>query len=245
MHLHIPTSLAAAVAISLGLAACADDGEGGSSTSATSTCPSGLVPKYDPNTGKLAGCVLASDGGGTADGGSVGGGSDGGGSDGGSAKDTTLAASCKPGLGALDRWWLCPPETSHPGKALHGQPCQADADCLYGLCLFGLPLAGYDKSIGICSKNCGFDGGKLAPCALEDGNPVAGDAYYCTIEKTVQSGNSLQDTGLPGPFKMCAHGCKTDADCKAWNPALPTCLKQSTPHLSTNPNGICARLVLP
>lgn len=242
MFLRLVLVLALSATLTAAVGGCSSDTDGGSSSSATSPCPAGLAPKYDPNTGKLVSCGLASDGGGS---GSSGSNADAGAADGGAAKDTSLASSCKPGLGALDRWWLCPPETAHPDKALHGQKCQTDADCLYGLCLFGLPLAGYDKAIGICSKNCGFDGGKLAPCALEDGNPVAGDAYYCTIEKTVQSGNTLQDASLPGPFKMCAHGCKSDADCKAWNPDLPTCLKQSTPHLSTNPNGICARLVVP
>ena len=114
---------------------------------------------------------------------------------------------------------------------------------MYGICLFGLPLAAYEKTIGICSKNCGFQGtNPSTSCSAEDANPGALDAYYCTMERTASVGNAMRDPSKPALFKMCGHNCKNDSDCKTWNPDLPTCAKSSTQALSTNPNGVCVRL---
>ncbi len=157
------------------------------------------------------------------------------------AVDAGSAAKCSPSSTAVDNWNLCAPEPVNPGGKLHGEACASDAECLYGRCMFGLPLAGYDPSIGICSKNCGLQGSAFAACSIEEGQPTANDAYYCTLERSTQTGNTYRNANLP-VFKMCAHGCKTNADCIAWNPALPSCLKQSTISLSTNPKGVCAKV---
>lgn len=227
--------------------------------SAKVTCKAGQEVNFDQKTGKgycvdvdsgtLGGDTgsVGQDAGSTADtasGGDAGSGGKDSASSGDSASggDDAAVNACKPTLPTADKWWVCPPSPVNAGGKLHGQSCTQDSDCLYGMCMFGLPLAAYDKTIGICSKNCGYQGSKDAICASEEGNPVASDTYYCTIEKTIQSGNTLRDTSKPGPFKMCGHGCKTDDDCKAWNPDLPTCTKVSTPALSTNPNGVCIRL---
>lgn len=252
------------IALAVVASACGDTNAGG--TDAGVNCPAGQVVKFDPDTGAPKcvddndlGNISGKDGQGLGDGsGSTDDGS-GGTGDGSGGKDSGLAtgdsdtgigtgdgsegdgagSTCKPGATGLERWWGCAPVPGTTG-ALHGQKCEKDADCLYGFCFFGSPLAGYDKAIGICTKNCGYSGGAYTTCTKED---TVVDKYYCTIEKTAQVGNPKQDTKQPGPFKMCGHGCKTDADCAAWNADLPNCLKNSTKYLSTNPNGVCAKAI--
>ncbi len=236
----------------LGASGCADNTE--ATADATATCGTGTVKKFDPNTGKPV-CVPDTDignmGGDTGTLSDSGSGSDTGGGSGDTGKidtggggtDTGGSTACKPGMTGEAKWFNCPPNPDHPGGKLHGQACATDDECLYGICLFGLPLAAYDKSIGICSKNCGFQGtNTYTSCSTEDANPGGTDAYYCTMERTATVGNTMRDTSKPGLFKMCGHNCKSDADCKAWNPDLPTCAKSSTQALSTNPNGVCVRL---
>ncbi len=159
------------------------------------------------------------------------------------AKGACEVTGCSPATSTADQWFACPPQVVNPGGKLHGKACSADSECMYGHCMFGLPLAAYDKSVGICSKNCGFQGSNAnTSCSVEQGNPAASDMYYCTAERAATVGNTMRDMSKPALFKMCAHGCKGDDDCKAWNPALPTCAKSSTQALSTNPNGVCIKL---
>ncbi len=147
--------------------------------------------------------------------------------------------TCATATQSADKFFLCAPVATNVG-ALHGKACTKDSECLYGLCLFGTPVAGYDPKVGVCSKNCGFtDGGAAAACATEN----TGDkAYVCAIEKTLAAGNTKQDTKLLGVFHMCALACDLDDDCVAANPALPNCLKASTGQLSVPPQGVCAKL---
>ncbi len=140
---------------------------------------------------------------------------------------------CKPCVGAQS-WASCPPAIAVPGGKLHGQACSQDADCLYGMCMFGLPIAGYDKSVGVCSKNCGMSGGQAACSQDGDGG------YACVYEKSQGSGNAKRDP-IQAAFKMCGRTCKTDSDCMAWNPDLPTCAKSSTASVSVGPTGVCIR----
>ncbi|MBM4346050.1 MAG: hypothetical protein FJ100_21965 [Deltaproteobacteria bacterium] len=247
------------VAVFVALAGCEEPTAGGSGTDAG--CPPNTKAQFDPNTGKLVSCaavddagnVSKGDAGATGDGkttvpdvpglDTAGSGNDSTGSDDlGFPADFLRTVDCKPDATGLDKWFNCEPKPGAGGK-LHGEACTKDDECLYGHCMFGLPVANYDKSIGVCTKNCGYVGGgsKFIPCDSEAGNP-AGATYYCTFEKTKASGNTMRDTSLPNVFKVCSRGCKTDADCSKLNPALPTCLKNSTSALSTNPNGVCVKV---
>lgn len=245
------------LALVLSTAAC-DDGTGAGS-GADAGCPPSTKPQFDPNTGKLISCAAVDDAGNVAqgDGGSTGdakttlpdvpgldttgsGGDSTSSGDGGFPPDFFTSLTCKADSTGLEKWFNCEPKPSAAGK-LHGEACTKDDECLYGHCMFGLPIANYDKSIGICNKNCGYVGGgsKFIECASENNNP-AGANYYCNYEKT--QANTMRDKTMPDLFKVCSRGCKTDADCIKINPALPTCLKTSTQVLSTNPNGACAKV---
>lgn len=241
--------------LTVSVAACGEDSASGADAASSASandagtignggCPAGTKPKYDPDTGKLDSCVKDSDAGGSPDvkydasGGSDGGG----GSDIGTpTDDLTALPSCKPTMTSEEKWFNCLPTPVNPGAKLHGQGCTADADCLYGQCMFGLPLAGYDKSIGICTKNCGYSGGgsKNIACDAED---PSGNLYKCVYEKTQKIGNTYRDLTKQDLFKACARTCANDNDCKAWNPDLPTCTKSSTGQLSTPAVGVCVKL---
>ena len=159
-------------------------------------------------------------------------------SDGGTT-DTVPAMTCATASQSTDKFWLCPPLAGNVG-ALHGQPCGKDSECLYGLCLFGLPLAGYDSKIGVCSKNCGYaDGGAAATCGTEN---TLSNSFVCVTEKAASAGNTKQNGSLPSTIKACGLTCETDVDCAAWNPALPNCFKASTAELSVPLQGVCAKL---
>ncbi len=238
-------------------AACEDATSG--AVDAGAGCPPNTTAQFDPNTGKLVSCAQADAGSvSQGDGGASGDsktttpdvpgldttstGGDSGSADAGFPPDFFTTLTCKPDSTGLEKWFNCEPKPGTAGK-LHGEACTKDDECLYGHCMFGLPIANYDKSVGICNKNCGYVGGgsKFIVCASENNNP-AGAAYYCTYEKTQASGNTMRDKSLPDLFKVCSRGCKTDADCIKINPALPTCLKASNQVLSTNPNGACAKV---
>lgn len=246
----------AALAVIGGLAACGEDSASGADAASTASandvgslgdtgnggCPAGTKPKYDPDTGKLDSCVKDTDAGGGLDVKYDASGADGGESDIGTpTDDVTPLPNCKPTMTTEEKWFNCVPTPVNAGAKLHGQSCTADADCLYGLCMFGLPLAGYDKAIGICSKNCGYAGGgsKNIACDAED---PSGNLYKCVMEKTAKIGNAYRDPTKQDLFKSCARTCVSDNDCKAWNPDLPTCTKVSTGQLSTPAVGVCVKL---
>lgn len=246
----------AVAALAVAMAACGEDSangaDAGSSASANDAgtlgdgnnggCPSGTKPKFDPDTGKLDSCVKDTDAGGGLDVKYDVSGDSGGGSDIGTPTDDLVALpSCKPTMTSEEKWFNCVPTPINAGAKLHGQSCAADADCLYGICMFGLPLAGYDKAIGVCSKNCGYSGGgsKNIACDAED---PSGNLYKCVMEKTQKIGNTYRDVTKQDLFKSCARTCVNDNDCKAWNPDLPTCTKVSTSQLSTPAVGVCVKL---
>ena len=225
-------------------------------------CIPGTVASYDPKTGAYVGCVPAPDSGSLfdakADAGSgtdaqVDAATD---SDLASGSDTTAgtdaaatdvaagtdaSSTCPANLSSAEAWWQCVPEIVHTGK-LHGEACTSDADCLYGHCLFGNPYAAYDPAIGFCSKNCGFNkfGSPTTPCAADDGNGVA---YTCNFEKSKNSGNDKIPDTQPDVYKVCLRQCKTDAECLAANPALPTCIANSDKYLSVGAQKVCGKLV--
>lgn len=249
----------ASAVLAMGFASCAEDGAGGTDVSSTAGandvvsldgtgnggCPAGTKPKYDPNTGQLDSCVKDT----SAD---VVGGPDvkfdatandsGGGSDIGTPTDDAIAApACKPTMTSEEKWFNCLPTPVNAGAKLHGESCAADADCLYGVCMFGLPLAGYDKAIGVCTKNCGFSLGSSKNIACDAEDP-SGNKFKCVMEKTQKIGNTMRDLAKQDLFKSCARTCANDNDCKAYNPDLPTCTKVSTAQLSTPAVGVCVRL---
>jgi hypothetical protein len=151
--------------------------------------------------------------------------------------------TCDPKAPPADQWWNCQPKKGTAG-ALHGKKCEKDEDCLYGRCMFGLPQAGYDKAIGICSKNCGYPGGgDAAYCKADNGG---GGDFDCALEKTANSGNDKRDKAqvpYQRVYKACTRTCKSDADCMAWNPELPTCIKSSTKYVAVGTLGACIRAI--
>lgn len=249
----------ASAVLALGFAGCAESAAGGTDVSSTAStndvgqigdgnnggCPTGTKPHYDPNTGQVDSCVKdtsADTSGGLDVKYDAGGNDNGGSSDIGSPTDDAIVAqACKPTMTSEEKWFNCLPTPVNAGAKLHGESCAVDADCLYGVCMFGLPLAGYDKAIGICTKNCGFSlaPSKNIPCDAED---PSGNKFKCVMEKTQKIGNTMRDLSKPDLFKACARTCVTDNDCKAYNPDLPTCSKSSTAQLSTPAVGVCIKL---
>lgn len=107
--------------------------------------------------------------------------------------------------------------------------------------MFGLPVAGYDPAIGVCSKNCKFGSGGQTSCSVD--NKTQPD-YECIFETTAKIGNDKRraDRIAAGRvFGMCAKFCKLSDDCKAWNPALPDCVKSSSKYLSIGTKGVCVK----
>lgn len=133
-------------------------------------------------------------------------------------------------------WWVCPPVKTD-GLALHGKPCDSNADCAYGHCIAGSFLVGYDASIKICTKNNACVGGEsntTAPCSYDNGGGVT---FVSAFEKS-KSGGNLQRTSAE-PAKICAKSCASDADCSSWNAQTPDCIKNSTDLVSIGTQGVC------
>lgn len=236
--------------------ACSDDPAG---QPAATNCPAGEAPRFDVQTGAFLGCFASDDGGSLDDAQDAAQQSDqsaatdaaldtaadvadiSAGSDSSDATGSDSSATCPPGLTALERWWQCPPERTD-GDGLHGEACTSDADCWYGHCLFGSPFAGYDPTIGICTKNCGFGGPGtgFTECVKDNGNNLV---FKCTFEKTKQSGNDKIPDDQPNVFKACLRECKTDAECQAWNPNLPNCVLDSDQYLSIGATKVCVKKI--
>lgn len=225
--------------IALWLAACgtSDPTENGSKV----TCGEGQVTKYHPDTGKPY-CVDVGDGGTLADGGELADDADAGSTTGG--KDSTTGTGKDSTSGSKDATDTdadeddvlvgpgCPPVPKETGPGKTGTACTKDSDCLFGQCVFGAPVAGYDPGIGFCTHVCGCP----TDCSAE--NSEAG-GYGCSIEKT--AANNPKRDGSADPLKLCTRECKTDAQCKAWNPALPDCIKFSTTYIAVSVNGACGK----
>jgi len=197
-----------------------------------------------------AGTIAGNDagGGGTdvATGGDSGGGAGGkdaggsGGKDaGGGAADAGSAGTDGGGVdaGPKDLWSTCPPVK---GKGLaHGKACTKHEECLYGYCMKGGHLAGYDNSISYCTKNNGCTGGasvQTAPCGSDDGSP-AGVTYKSAFEKSKSSGNPKRTSSAP--IKVCGRVCKSNSECASWNGKMPHCIKNSTKYISLGTQGVC------
>lgn len=135
-------------------------------------------------------------------------------------------------------WWQCPP-TKGAAAGQHGQACISGADCAYGHCIFGAFLAGYDSSVGFCTKNsaCDAPGSNVtAPCSVDDGGGIA---FTSVFEKSKSGGNTARITAEP--LKLCARTCTNDAACQAWNAAMPHCIKNSTAYVSAGAVGSCGK----
>lgn len=136
-------------------------------------------------------------------------------------------------------WWNCPPAVSNAQGLLHGKKCATGADCMYGQCIFGSFIVGYDTAKGICTKNSNCaakegGNGDTVPCAVDN---TSADAFYTTIEKTKSGGNPKRTN--PEPHKICTLGCKDDKTCASWNPDTPHCIKSSTDYVSVGTHGAC------
>lgn len=125
-------------------------------------------------------------------------------------------------------WWVCPATKAATGLE-HGQKCTQDSDCLYGHCVDGGFLTGYTAGIKYCTKNnnCGT---AEATCAID------GD-FVSMFERSKSGGNTSRTNDEP--HKVCAKACSTDAECAAWNPEMPDCIKNSTDFVSVGVNGGC------
>ncbi len=160
-----------------------------------------------------------------------------GGNDGANGGDTAGAGDgTDKDSGPTDPWWACPP-VKGVGKE-HGKDCSSDAECMYGRCVKGGFLTGYDDSISYCTKNngCTGDGSfTTAPCSYDD-DAGKGLTFMVAFEKTKSSGNDKRTSSAP--YKVCARACKTDAECADWNSKMPHCMN-STKYVSTGTSKIC------
>jgi len=220
----------------------------GCSTPATTnagapTCMSGSVIKYDPATGKPYCAPAGADTGGldSAPGEDSGSGADVPAQDlVGPKADTTLDATAPKDAAAdvvKSDPFQCPPETPNAALGKHGTKCTQNSDCMYGVCVAGAPLAGYNQDIKFCTKNCNCPTA-AANCYADDTD--MNNTYKCVIEKTKIGGNPGRDGSKP-TVNMCARVCQKDADCLAWNPDMPNCLKVSNKFVSV-PSGVCGIL---
>ncbi len=123
----------------------------------------------------------------------------------------------------------CPPVLKDKTLGLHAKACTQDADCAYGLCQIGGFLTGYDNSIGYCTKDCACSD----PAAQCSSDNASGKEFICGFELSKSGGNPKAGAT---PQKRCSLHCLTDADCAAWNPAMPHCIG-STNYVSSA--GVC------
>jgi len=151
------------------------------------------------------------------------------------AKQTDLMSGEKD-VAAPVSWCDCPPAKHYPGGLEHGKKCAKHDDCLYGQCVTGGHLAGYDDSIMYCTKNNACSTGGNATQCEGDGKFKAG------FEKTKESGNDKFGGQKCGKVvKVCAKQCKNDGECMEWNSELPNCIKVSTRYVSMGVIGICGK----
>ncbi len=85
----------------------------------------------------------------------------------------------------------------YPEGLLHSQPCLADSDCLYGLCLVTDAVAPF----GFCTKECAC--GANSVCSDENG---AGWEFVCQQ----LAGTDYSDEPKTS---FCTQVCTTEADC--------------------------------
>ena len=107
---------------------------------------------------------------------------------------------------------------------------------LYGRCVTGGYLTGYDDTIKYCSKNNNCPGGgDLTQCEA-DGK------FKAAFEKTKSSGNakSTEKTLCGVNIKACAKSCKSDSECISWNPEMPKC-SGSTKYISVGTQNVCTK----
>ncbi len=123
----------------------------------------------------------------------------------------------------------CPPVLKSKTLGQHAKACTQDADCAYGLCQKGGFLTGYDSGIGYCTKDCACSD----PAAQCSSDNAGGKEFICGFELSKSGGNPKAGAT---PQKRCSLHCLTDADCAAWNPALPHCIG-STNYVSSA--GVC------
>jgi len=113
----------------------------------------------------------------------------------------------------------------------HGEPCDQDSDCMYGLCYKHSVLNG--GSAGFCTKDCGC-GDASTKCEAD--NPVGSSFVYVCYRPPI-SGTNIDSLG-----SYCVPRCKSNGDqdsidnwCQMLNPAFDTC--QNPPV--GNPEPLC------
>lgn len=86
----------------------------------------------------------------------------------------------------------------NPNGSLHGEPCEKNEDCKYGICK-AIPSTGEYK---VCTKICNC--GENSTCS-EDDDATTGRTYFCyrpSVEKY-------------GKVYYCIPSCKTSDFCKS------------------------------
>ncbi len=137
-------------------------------------------------------------------------------------------------------WWECPPVKSNPTGLEHGKACTTDAECMYGKCMKGTFVTGYDASKGgICTKNSGCakksgGNGDTVSCATDNSSKMS---YYTSFEKSKTYPNPKRTSS--DPYSFCLPKCTSDKECVAWNPNTPHCIKSSTTYISVNSRNAC------
>lgn len=143
---------------------------------------------------------------------------------------TTEPTTGPGGTSRTGLWWECPPVK---GNGLeHGKKCTQHSDCQYGYCFTGGFLTGYNSAIKFCTKNNNCTGGDSFTSAVCSTDGEFGSAF----EKSTSGGNKSRTS--PEPYKVCGRNCTSDAECVAWNPEMPDCIKNSTDFVSLG-KGVC------
>lgn len=156
-----------------------------------------------------------------------------GGGDGTAGTDGTGGGDTTP----TDPWLICPPVKGT--GLLHGQKCSSHAECMYGYCMKGGFLTGYDDAISYCTKNNACTGSgsfTTAPCDYDD-DASKSVTFKSAFEKSKSGGNDKRTSS--SPFKVCAKTCKSDGECATWNAEMPHCIINSTKYVSVGAQGIC------
>ncbi len=110
--------------------------------------------------------------------------------------NTTYEAACSEGDISLSNC-TCSKEVQNSNGKLHSQPCDTDADCLYGVCHSSPAIANFK----FCTKNpyCG----PTTECSSDNGNGV-------TFKAQLFNQNSYPDET---DYNFCTQVCGSVGDC--------------------------------
>lgn len=198
--------------------------------------PAGGGGTIADGTGSLDSAGAADTGAGSSDATGSSDGTGGGNSDGSGSSDASGGDSADDAT-PTDPWLKCPPVK---GTGLeHGKKCATHEECMYGYCMKGGFLTGYDDTISYCTKNNACTGSgsfTTAPCDYDD-DASKSLTFKSAFEKSKSGGNDKRTSSTP--FKVCARTCKADSECEAWNAEMPHCIINSTKYVSVGTQGVC------